>query len=48
MKEKFKWYHPFLEDIYKEQIIGSNIDTAFIVSGLDDNFNIGRFERYIL
>lgn len=31
----------------EEQIIGSNIDIAFIVSGLDDNFNIGRIERYI-
>lgn len=31
----------------EEQIIGSNIDVAFIVSGLDDNFNIGRIERYI-
>ncbi len=31
----------------EEQIIGSNIDTAFIVTGLDDNFNIGRIERYI-
>jgi ribosome biogenesis GTPase len=31
----------------EEQIIGSNIDIAFIVTGLDDNFNIGRIERYI-
>jgi ribosome biogenesis GTPase / thiamine phosphate phosphatase len=31
----------------EEQIIGSNIDTAFIVTGLDDNFNINRIERYI-
>ncbi len=31
----------------EEQIICSNIDTAFIVSGLDDDFNIGRIERYI-
>lgn len=31
----------------EEQIIGSNIDIAFIVSGLDDNFNIGRMERFI-
>lgn len=31
----------------EEQIIGSNIDIAFIVSGLDNNFNIGRIERYI-
>lgn len=31
----------------EEQIIGSNIDIAFIVSGLDGNFNIGRLERFI-
>jgi ribosome biogenesis GTPase / thiamine phosphate phosphatase len=31
----------------EEQIIGANIDTVFIVSGLDDNFNIRRLERYI-
>ncbi len=31
----------------EEQIICSNIDIAFIVSGLDDDFNIGRIERYI-
>ncbi len=31
----------------EEQIIASNIDTAFIVSGLDGNFNINRIERYI-
>lgn len=31
----------------EEQIIGSNIDITFIVSGLDDNFNIQRIERYI-
>ena len=31
----------------EEQIIGANIDTALIMSGLDDNFNIGRMERFI-
>ena len=31
----------------EEQVIASNIDTAFIIMGLDDNFNIGRIERYI-
>lgn len=31
----------------EEQVIVSNIDTVFIVSGLDDNFNIKRIERYI-
>lgn len=31
----------------EEQVVASNIDTAFIVSGLDGNFNITRIERYI-
>ncbi len=31
----------------EEQVIASNIDFAFIVSGLDGNHNIQRLERYI-
>jgi len=31
----------------EEQVIASNIDTAFIVTGLDGNFNLQRIERYI-
>lgn len=31
----------------EEQVIASNVDTVFIVSGLDDNFNLQRIERYI-
>jgi len=31
----------------EEQIIASNIDTVFIVSGLDSNFNLRRIERYL-
>jgi ribosome biogenesis GTPase len=31
----------------EEQIIASNVDTVFIVSGLDGNFNLQRIERYI-
>ena len=30
----------------EEQIIGANVDTVFIVTGLDKNFNLGRIERY--
>lgn len=29
------------------QIIAANIDTAFIVQSLDDNFNLRRLERYL-
>ena len=31
-----------------EQVIAANIDTVFIVTGLDNNFNLGRIERYLL
>lgn len=30
-----------------EQIIAANIDTVFIVQGLDGDFNLGRLERYV-
>lgn len=29
-----------------EQVIATNVDTVFIVSGLDDNHNLRRIERY--
>lgn len=31
----------------EEQVIAANVDTVFIVSGLDENFNLQRIERYI-
>lgn len=31
-----------------EQVIAANIDTIFIVSGLDQEFNIRRLERYVV
>ncbi len=34
-------------EVTEEQIIAANIDTLFIVTGLDENFNIRRIERYI-
>jgi ribosome biogenesis GTPase len=33
---------------FNEQVVAANIDTVFIVSGLDDNFNVNRIERYLL
>ena len=30
-----------------EQVIATNIDTVFIVSGLDDNHSVRRVERYV-
>jgi len=31
----------------EEQVLAANIDTVFLVSGLDENFNIRRIERYV-
>ena len=31
----------------EEQVLAANIDTAFLVSGLDGNFNVRRIERYV-
>jgi ribosome biogenesis GTPase len=33
--------------ITEEQVIASNIDTVFVMCGLDGNFNISRLERYL-
>ena len=33
--------------ITEQQIVASNIDTVFIVSGLDENYNLRRIERYL-
>ncbi len=33
--------------ITEEQIIAANVDTVWIVSGLDNDFNIQRIERYL-
>ncbi len=33
---------------YRQQVIAANIDTAFVLCGLDDDFNPRRIERYLL
>jgi len=33
---------------YRQQVIAANIDTAFVVCGLDADFNPRRIERYLL
>ena len=35
-------------DPTEEQIVAANIDTVFLVTGLDGNFNLRRIERYLL
>ncbi len=34
-------------NLTEEQVVASNIDTIFIVAGLDKDFNLRRIERYI-
>jgi ribosome biogenesis GTPase len=31
----------------EEQVLAANVDTAFLVSGLDGDFNLRRIERYL-
>jgi ribosome biogenesis GTPase len=35
-------------DPTEEQIVAANIDTVFLVAGLDNDFNLKRIERYLL
>lgn len=35
-------------DLTEEQVVAANIDTVFLVSGLDGDFNPRRIERYLL
>jgi ribosome biogenesis GTPase / thiamine phosphate phosphatase len=35
-------------DRTEEQVVAANIDTVFLVAGLDNNFNVRRLERYLL
>ncbi|HBS45587.1 MAG TPA: ribosome small subunit-dependent GTPase, partial [Paenibacillus sp.] len=32
----------------EEQIVASNVDTLFLVSALNDDFNVRRMERYLI
>lgn len=32
---------------FNEQVVAANIDMVFIVTGLDENFNVRRIERYL-
>ena len=35
-------------DLTQEQVVAANIDTAFLVMGLDGDYNLRRLERYLL
>ena len=35
-------------DLTREQIVAANIDTVFLTTGLDEDFNLRRIERYLV
>jgi ribosome biogenesis GTPase len=35
-------------DVTEEQVVAANIDVVFLVSGLDNDFNLRRIERYLV
>jgi len=39
---KVAWVHT------EEQVIAANVDTVFLMTGLDQNFNLRRIERYLV
>ncbi len=48
LERKSKFSRKEAGDVVDEQVVSANIDTVFIVSGLDDDFNPNRIERYLL
>jgi ribosome biogenesis GTPase len=48
LERKSKFSRKEAGEIHDEQVVASNIDTVFIVSALDKDFNLHRIERYLL
>ncbi len=48
LTRKSKFSRKEAGEVVDEQVVAANIDTAFIVSGLDADFNPNRIERYLL
>lgn len=48
LPRKSKFSRKFPGATTTEQIIATNVDTAFLISGLDHDFNLSRIERYLL
>ena len=48
LNRKSKFSRKEAGERYDEQVVAANIDTVFLVTGLDDNFNVKRIERYLL
>ncbi len=48
LPRKSKFSRQSAGGITKEQIVAANVDTVFLVSGLDGDFNPRRIERYLI
>ena len=48
LERKSKFSRKEAGEVVDEQVVAANIDHVFIVSGLDDDFNPNRIERYLL
>lgn len=48
LPRKSKFSRKTVGAIIDEQIVATNIDTVFLVSGLDGDFNLRRIERYLI
>lgn len=48
LPRKTKFSRQSIGAIAKEQIVAANVDTVFLVSGLDGDFNPRRIERYLI
>ena len=48
LERKSKFSRQEAGETVDEQVVAANIDTVFIVCGLDDDFNPARIERYLL
>lgn len=47
LPRKSKFSRKVAGTIFKEQVVASNVDVVFIVTALNQNFNIRRIERYL-
>ena len=47
LPRKSKFSRKTAGDITEEQVVATNVDTVFLVSGLDGDFNVRRIERYL-
>jgi len=48
LPRKSKFSRKTVANKIEEQIVATNIDTVFLVSGLDGDFNLRRIERYLI